>query len=104
MVGFGSRPCEATGGEVEFAQDRMHYPQRRREGAARWAMLAAWISVSAALGPLDRGHAGEARPVKIKMATEHERSITATLGDNPAARDLAALLPLTLTLKDYAST
>ena len=31
-------------------------------------------------------------------------SLTATLDDNPAARDFAALLPLTLTLEDYAAT
>jgi hypothetical protein len=30
--------------------------------------------------------------------------LTATLLDNPTARDFAALLPLTLTLTDYAST
>lgn len=30
--------------------------------------------------------------------------ITATLDDNPTARDLASLLPLTLTFRDYAST
>ena len=30
--------------------------------------------------------------------------LSATLGDNPAARDFLALLPLTLDLEDYAST
>ena len=30
--------------------------------------------------------------------------IPATLADNPSARDFFALLPLSLTLKDYAST
>ncbi len=42
--------------------------------------------------------------MKFKMATEDGRSFTATLGDNPTARDFASLLPLTLILKDYAST
>lgn len=30
--------------------------------------------------------------------------LTATLDDNPSARDFAELLPLTLTLEDYAAT
>jgi hypothetical protein len=32
------------------------------------------------------------------------KNLPATLNDSPAARDFAALLPLTLTLKDYAAT
>jgi len=32
------------------------------------------------------------------------KNLPATLNDSAAARDLAALLPLTLTLKDYAAT
>jgi hypothetical protein len=32
------------------------------------------------------------------------KNLPATLNDRPAARDFAALLPLTLTLKDYAAT
>lgn len=36
--------------------------------------------------------------------TINGRVATATLEDTPAARDFAALLPLTLTLNDYAST
>ena len=42
--------------------------------------------------------------MKFKMGMEEGRSITAAPGDNPTARDFASLLPLTLTLKDYAST
>jgi hypothetical protein len=34
----------------------------------------------------------------------NDRTLTATLADNPTARDFASLLPLTLTLKDYAAT
>lgn len=33
-----------------------------------------------------------------------ERVLTATLYDNPAAQELLTLLPLTLTLQDYAGT
>jgi hypothetical protein len=32
------------------------------------------------------------------------QSLTATLADNASARDFASLLPITLTLTDYAST
>lgn len=36
--------------------------------------------------------------------TVNGKVISATLADNPSARDFLALLPLSLTLKDYAST
>ncbi len=45
----------------------------------------------------------QAETMKIKLNVEGE-IITATLADNETARDYAPLLPLTLTLKDYAST
>jgi hypothetical protein len=41
--------------------------------------------------------------VKINISMDG-RSIPATLNDSKTARDFAALLPLSLTLKDYAST
>src|SRR3954464_6997047 len=105
MVGASARDRAAMRGTtVELAGDRLHRSQRRRDGAARRAMLVTWISASALLGTLDRGHADEARTMKFKMVTEDGRSIAATLGDNPTARDFGSLLPLTLTLKDYAST
>lgn len=42
-------------------------------------------------------------PMKIRIKTG-EAEITATMQDNAAARDFISLLPLTLTLQDYAST
>ena len=41
--------------------------------------------------------------MKIRL-TINGKSMTATLDDNPAARDFLALLPITLKLEDYAST
>jgi len=41
--------------------------------------------------------------MKIRL-TVNDKIINATLADNPSARDFLALLPLSLTLKDYAST
>lgn len=41
--------------------------------------------------------------MKIRL-TVNGKSTIATLIDNPTARDFVALLPLTLTLEDYAST
>jgi hypothetical protein len=45
----------------------------------------------------------ELDPVKIRL-TVYDTIMTATLIDSDAARDFASLLPLTLTLDDYAAT
>ena len=45
----------------------------------------------------------EANTMKIRL-TINGQSTTATLDDNPTARDFLSMLPLTLTLEDYAST
>jgi hypothetical protein len=41
--------------------------------------------------------------MKIRITLE-DTTLTATLLDNPTSRDFVALLPLSLTLKDYAGT
>jgi hypothetical protein len=46
---------------------------------------------------------GRVEGMKIRMNVEGE-VVTATLDDNAASRDFVSLLPLTLTLKDYAET
>ena len=45
----------------------------------------------------------KAKTMKIRL-TINGQSTTATLDDNATARDFLVLLPLTLTLEDYAST
>jgi len=45
----------------------------------------------------------ESSAMKIRL-TVNGRSATATLIDSPTTRDFLSLLPLTLTLEDYAST
>jgi hypothetical protein len=45
----------------------------------------------------------QVRKIKIRMTVEG-LSIAATLIDNDTSRDFVSLLPLTLTLKDYAAT
>ena len=45
----------------------------------------------------------EARTMKINIRMK-DRVIPATLNDSKAAHDFASLLPLSMTLKDYAST
>jgi hypothetical protein len=42
--------------------------------------------------------------MKIRISIDGGRSVTVTLVDTATARDFATLLPLTVTLKDYAST
>lgn len=67
-------------------------------------MMARIRTVALALGLLAQQHArAEEKPVKIRL-TAGAKVLTATLFDNATARDFAALLPLTLTLTDYAAT
>jgi len=42
-------------------------------------------------------------PMKINLYFENGQSATATLLDNPAARDFASLLPLSLQIENYAN-
>lgn len=42
--------------------------------------------------------------MKIRITVAGGRSVNATLAPDATARDFASLLPLSLTLKDYAST
>jgi hypothetical protein len=51
----------------------------------------------------DTGATKIVAPMKIRMSSEGT-PITATLDDNATSRDFVSLLPLTLTLKDYAAT
>ena len=53
--------------------------------------------------PLRLASVQPARTMQIRIETE-DTSLTATLDDTEPARDFASLLPLTLTLEDYAST
>jgi hypothetical protein len=50
-----------------------------------------------------RGTPGKTSTVKIRIKLD-DKTLTATLADNATSRDLVSLLPLTLTLKNYAST
>ncbi|GAB4062963.1 cyclophilin-like fold protein [Uliginosibacterium sediminicola] len=54
-------------------------------------------------GSLVSATAQDARPMKIRLLLNGQ-SLRATLYDNPSARDFYSLLPLTLTLEDYAAT
>ncbi|HMO30453.1 cyclophilin-like fold protein [Enterovirga sp.] len=77
------------------------------KGATR-RVMPAMIGASAYLGLVEAGCAGDADPQAgaptIVFKMEGGRSFTATLADNPSARDFLSLLPMSLTLKDYAST
>lgn len=58
------------------------------------------ISVAASSGGVSSARSQEF-PMKIRMHVDGQ-IVTATLYDNATARDFAALLPLSLTLQDYA--
>ncbi|RKH47889.1 hypothetical protein D7X12_01410 [Corallococcus sicarius] len=68
---------------------------------ARAAVLALGL-LSSAVHAQARAHVEE-KPMKIRL-TAGAKVLTGTLLDNATARDFAGLLPLTLTLTDYAAT
>jgi hypothetical protein len=68
------------------------------------AVAAALLPLGAQSQPAHSGPSGsEATPLKIRIVVG-TKSIAVTLDDNPTARDFVALLPLSLTLEDYAAT
>ena len=64
-------------------------------------LLASMISQGAAVEP--DPSSTKVNTMKIRLIINGE-STTATLDDNATARDFFSMLPLTLTLEDYAST
>ena len=42
--------------------------------------------------------------MRVKIRIDDDKVVTATMENNQAAKDFVALLPLTLTLEDYART
>lgn len=66
--------------------------------------VGALLLATSLAGPIFEVTADEkVRKMKVRIAVEGS-VITGTLVDTAASRDFASLLPLTLTLKDYAST
>ncbi len=66
------------------------------------ADIRAQVSNPAAPATRDATHQ-RASTMKIRMTVE-DKILTATLEDNPTSKDFVSLLPITLTLKDYAAT
>src|SRR5918995_6518962 len=67
-------------------------------------MRMGWIAVALSLVLAPQAVSGqEASTMKIRL-TFDGKVVQATLLDNATARDFLSLLPLTLTLEDYAST
>jgi hypothetical protein len=57
-----------------------------------------------ALAPAMAAVAQDANTMKIRFTMDGKELATATLKDNATARELVALLPITLMLEDYAGT
>jgi hypothetical protein len=62
-----------------------------------------WIVVALSLVFVRPASGQEASTMKIRL-TFDGKAVEATLLDNATARDLLSLLPMTLTIEDYAST
>lgn len=93
-------------------------PKPTRRGGVL-ALFAAWMLVLASTVGFDAAGQGTRTPasgssnatparqastMKLQMTADGAVVATATLDNNDSARDFAALLPLNLTLKDYAAT
>ena len=82
----------------------------RSTDARVWRFVAPLILTLALINPASAASAAEHSLSSNKATTMKSRltingqSTTATLDDNATARDFLSLLPLTLTLEDYAST
>lgn len=76
--------------------DSNRIPFLRRTALACGAALAVGLCASLAAASFAQG-----TPMKIRLQVGGETA-TATLNDSAASRDFAALLPLTLTLENYA--
>jgi hypothetical protein len=75
-----------------------------RAGASRAADAARSPSPSTDAGGSDTGRSSpEVATMKLRLITK-DAVLMATLDDNAATRDFVSLLPLNLTLRDYAGT
>jgi len=70
-------------------------------GAIPLGLAAAQVAGDSASAASTSGKKASAMKIRIKLENQ---TLTATLADNATSRDFVSLLPLTLTLKDYAST
>lgn len=78
--------------------------QRRACYLSAMAMAMAMTLTLTAAGVMAQGKGvSQVHGLKIRMTIEGQ-VIAATLLDNPTSRDFASMLPLTLTLNDYAGT
>jgi hypothetical protein len=71
--------------------------------AAALGLASADSKVTSSRPSIDATSAQQVKAMRIRMMFE-DTAVTARLDDNETARDLASLLPLTLTLSDYAAT
>jgi hypothetical protein len=69
-------------------------------GVARRRVVLAAIVAGALMPQLAFGQDGTGMRIRIEFAG---RSMTASLYDNPSARDFASMLPLDLTIDDYST-
>jgi hypothetical protein len=67
-------------------------------------MKTALFAIAGAMGLATASLAQETNTMKIRFAIDGKELATATLMDNATTRDFLSLLPLTVTLEDYAAT
>jgi hypothetical protein len=100
----------STAGNGAMADRKTKYRKDLNAGVTRRSvclMLAICALTASAVGETaqqtEPAAGRQGLTMKIRIILD-DRTVTGTLADNPTARDFASLLPLTLTLTDYAST
>jgi hypothetical protein len=110
-TGWSMSPTSNTAADATDQSEPQPNGLTMRRSAPLTLILAVVLSGMVANAQAEQGHPTASRDVSYQRTSAmkisikiQDRIITATLSDNATARDFAFLLPMTVTLNDYAST
>jgi hypothetical protein len=95
------RTGELPGIEAPIIAQEIAACRKEKKGSMRRIFLALAVAMALALYHVPCGADNSSMKIRLKVG---DKVLTATLIDSKTTRDFISLLPLTLTLKDYAGT